>query len=129
MSMDMTPPIPLTGKALDKWRELWPRLFVEGYADDRQADQIALYCQAFADFVEANERLEQSGKLVKDSRNRVVVSPWLALRNQASDEMRRLADVIGLRTDDQRRARLRDYFEHVAEEDEEEPHGAPGSLH
>ena len=102
------PPDILTGEALDEWNRIVPTLAAEALVDDLDMPTIAAYCRVYARWREAEKRLDESGlivvQMVGDER-KPMDSPYLAIANRALDQMRALAEQIGLSS--QRRIRTR----------------------
>jgi len=53
---------------------------------DRTA--LALYCEAYAEYMEASEHIRQHGLLLKSPMGYPIQSPYLAIRNKAAEQMR-----------------------------------------
>ena len=70
-------------KRLDQWSELF-------------SAELAIYAEAFADWREASEHLERTGKIIKSPSDYPIQNPWLAIRNRARDTMMKAAADMGL---------------------------------
>lgn len=55
-----------------------------------------MYCQAYASYIEACEKVNAQGPLQKDKQDRVFANPYVAARDQASKTMLELASELGI---------------------------------
>ena len=100
--------------AQEKFDELLPGLEGSGRLDPVERDALALYCAAWADWVEAGEqvaklgrivkaggrtRYDRDGKLVEKAADRLVPNPYLAIQQEAARNMERLAMRLRLTPD------------------------------
>ena len=92
------PPCPkhLKGEARLEWRRLGRKLVECGLFADIDTGALALYCQAFARWVEAEAKLAEFGIVVKAPSGFVQQSPYLAIANKAMDQMTRLLVEFGM---------------------------------
>lgn len=81
---------PLSPIANQRWAILAENI------DPSQGDLLAVYCEAYADWTEASERVATGGRLVKDARGKVTPSPWLTIRDHAAIVMERLGATLNL---------------------------------
>ncbi len=70
-------------KRLDQWSDLF-------------CTELAIYAEAFADWREADEHLERTGKIIKSPSDFPIQNPWLAIRNKARETMMKAASDMGL---------------------------------
>jgi len=98
---DVVPPAPswLKGRASDKWVGLWS-LFDRSRINPKvHSDLVALYCQAYSDFLEACDQISQRGLIVKDKNDRVVPNPFVEIRDTAMRQIIDIGKTIGLSPD------------------------------
>ena len=86
----------LQGEARKEWRRLGKRLIECGLFADIDAGALALYCQAWARWVEAEEKLTEYGTVVKAPSGFLQQSPYLSIANKAMDQMTRLLVEFGM---------------------------------
>ena len=68
---------------LDQWSDLF-------------VSELAIYAEAFADWREASEHLERTGKIIKSPSDFPIQNPWLAIRNKTRETMMKAAADMGL---------------------------------
>jgi P27 family predicted phage terminase small subunit len=86
-------------RAHDRWRALWPILDRSRIKPELHSDYVCQYCVAYADIRDAQEKMDQMGKLVKDKQGRVTVNPYQVLYDAAVNKMAALGDMLGIRPD------------------------------
>lgn len=94
-------------RALEKWQVIWLALERTRVSVNAHGDFVAQYCIAYSDMRDAVERMRNS-KLVKETRTvgvgdkaktsieKVTVSPFQGIYDNATRNMERLAKLIGL---------------------------------
>lgn len=111
MSDNPTPPVPgwlaKYPRAVEQWETLWPCLERTRIKPAMHGMIVAQYCVAYSNMRDALERLER-GKLVAEKRTvgvgakanttieKVTVSPYQAIYDNATREMDRLGRMLGL---------------------------------
>jgi P27 family predicted phage terminase small subunit len=85
-------------RAHTRWKALWPTLDPDIVDPVKHFDYVCLYCQAYADMRDANERLAMQGKLVKDKYDRIVPNPYVTVAEKAVQQMTELGRTLGLNT-------------------------------
>lgn len=96
------PPVPkhLNKVARREWNRIVKLLLAAKLVTELDRAALAAYCQAWANWVEASERVEAlkaTGQLVTMTENGYpVASPWLGIQKRASDEMRQYLTEFGL---------------------------------
>jgi P27 family predicted phage terminase small subunit len=83
-------------RAHARWKALWPILDAAIVDPVKHFDYVCLYCQAYADMRDANERLAMQGKLVKDKYDRIVPNPYVTVAEKAVQQMTELGRMLGL---------------------------------
>lgn len=90
------PPAHLSTAALEEWKRLAPELARLGVLTSLDRAALAGYCQAYADWIEAEAKLRQHGKLMRGHRGRLVKSPYVRLRDSALVLMLKFSAEFGL---------------------------------
>jgi P27 family predicted phage terminase small subunit len=86
----------LQGEAREEWQRMGERLFEHGLLTEIDGPALALYCQAWERWVEAEENLRKYGVVIKSPNNFPMPSPYLAIANQAMAQMIRLLAEFGM---------------------------------
>jgi P27 family predicted phage terminase small subunit len=80
-----------------EWHDITSLLFEHGMITGVDGKSLAIYCIAFADYIEAISMLEEHGKTQTSTRTRTESrSPWLGIKDRAEDVMRRYLIEFGL---------------------------------
>lgn len=90
------PPEHLGDAAQEHWHEIAHELAEVGILTTIDRDALALYCEAFARWVDANQHVREFGPLVKAPSGYPMQSPFLAIANKAFDQMRALLTEFGM---------------------------------
>lgn len=90
------PPKLLAGEALREWRRVTPLLAEVGLIALLDRAIVASYCTAYARWVEAEKVLVKEGLIVKAPSGYPIFSPYLAIANRAMDQVRQMAEQIGM---------------------------------
>jgi P27 family predicted phage terminase small subunit len=90
------PPAHLTGEALIEWNRVAPDLFKAGVLTIADRAALAVYCQAWADWVEACGEMAVGNKVITTEKGYQVQSPWVGIANRAMDKMLKFASEFGL---------------------------------
>lgn len=77
------PPASLTGEAVAEWRRRAPQLSALGLLTDVDQPAMIAYCRAWARYVKAEAKVEESGEVVKTSSGHPIQNPYLAIANKA----------------------------------------------
>ena len=89
-------PSHLVVEARREWKRLGRKLVECGLLTEIDAGALALYCQAWARWVEAERALERYGVVVKSPSGFPMQSPYLAIANKAMEQMTRLLTEFGM---------------------------------
>lgn len=92
----LTHPKHLQGEARLEWRRLGRRLVEVGLFADIDAGALALYCQAWARWVEAESKLAEFGIVIKTPSGFLQQSPYLSIANKAMEQMAKLLVEFGM---------------------------------
>lgn len=90
------PPEHLSEAAREHWHQIAHELAEVGILTVLDQDALALYCEAYARWVNANQQIQQFGPLVKAPSGYPMQSPFLAIANKAFDQMRALLTEFGM---------------------------------
>jgi P27 family predicted phage terminase small subunit len=89
-------PSHLTSVARKEWRRLAPVLHGIGVLKVADRAALAAYCQSYARWVEAEEKLRDTPMLLKTPSGYVQQSPWLSVANKQLELMGRYMSELGL---------------------------------
>jgi P27 family predicted phage terminase small subunit len=109
-------PRDLPAEAKAEWRRVVPELEGMGLLATVDRGALIRYCTAWADWVELQRLIQQSGKVLKGSRGHLVRNPLWFMRNDAEQTVTELGKQLGLTP----AARLRVGVRHEVAEDLEE---------
>jgi P27 family predicted phage terminase small subunit len=91
-----TRPPHLQGEARKEWSRLGRRLRDAGLLTDIDKTALAIYCQAWARWLEAEEQLAKYGTVIMTPSSFPVQSPYLAIANKAMEQMTRILVEFGM---------------------------------
>ena len=109
-------PAGLSGEAQAEWQRIVPELEAMGLLTTVDRGVLMRYCQAWADWLTANEKLAASGMLIRGRRDALVRNPLWLLRNDAEAVLSDLGKQLGLTP----AARLRQDIKHDMPEEEDD---------
>lgn len=89
------PPAVLKGFALQVWHDTAPELEAAGIGTKVEANALACYCQAIADYHAAQTSIDELGLVVKTERG-IVKNPSVTIKNQAALHILKFANAFGL---------------------------------
>ncbi|MCA0871457.1 phage terminase small subunit P27 family [Seohaeicola saemankumensis] len=97
-TLDALPRCPahLSTVARKEWRRLATPLHEAGILTLADRTALAAYCQAYARWVEAEERLAETPMLIRTPSGYAQQSPWLTVANKQIDLMGRYMAELGL---------------------------------
>lgn len=90
------PPAHLSPVAKQEWRRAGKLLHSMGLISDLDLAAFALYCTAWARWVEAEQALSTYGVMLKSPNGFPVQSPYLSVANRAMDQIRSLLSEFGM---------------------------------
>ena len=92
------PPAPshLAPAAKAEWRRTGKLLLALGLVTDIDRAAFAVYCQAYARWVEAEDNLRQFGMIVKAPSGYPIPSPFLSIANQSMAQIQRMLGEFGM---------------------------------
>ena len=86
----------LQGEARKEWRRTGRRLLACGLLTEIDGAALALYCQAWARWVDAEAALVRYGTVIRAKSGFPVQSPYLAIANKAMEQMTKLLVEFGM---------------------------------
>ena len=95
---DGFPPAPsyLKKRSKAEWRRMGKRLFDAGLLTELDETALAAYCQAFSQWVEANEQIQEHGATIWTAQGGLARSPWVGIASEAWKEMTRMLGEFGM---------------------------------
>ncbi len=90
------PPGHLTVGALTEWNRISQQLFNLGLLSGIDRTELAMYCQAYDRWVEAEKVIEEKGVLYKTKSGNVMTSPMLWVANKAMDQCHKFLTEFGM---------------------------------
>ena len=92
------PPCPrwLSLEAKREWRSLGPKLRAAGIMTELDGTALALLCQTWARWVEAEAKVTELGAVVEGSHGQLMRSPYTRISAQAADQLLRLLVEFGM---------------------------------
>lgn len=87
----------LTKEAKRQWKKISKTLFRIGVLTEIDGTALSMYCDAWARWVDANEKLQKFGPVFKSPKSGFpILSPYVAVASQAFEQMRRLLCEFGM---------------------------------
>ena len=86
----------LQGEARKEWRRIGRKLLACGLLTEIDGAALALYCQAWARWIEAEGNLVRYGTVIKAPSGYPIASPYLSIANTAMAQMTRLLVEFGM---------------------------------
>jgi len=90
------PPSHLSAEAKREWWRLGKQLAAMGLMTKVDRAALALYCQAWARWLEAEVALKKYGVIVKSPNGFPMQSPYLAVANKAMEQIRAMLTEFGM---------------------------------
>jgi P27 family predicted phage terminase small subunit len=92
----LDPPSFLTELAQAKYHEVAPMLHRNRLLTEADTDTLAVYCQTWARYVEAETRLQTEGATTRAASGYEQVSPWVTIAKNCRADLLKLGDRLGL---------------------------------
>jgi P27 family predicted phage terminase small subunit len=86
----------LQGEARKEWSRVGRKLLAYGLVTDVDRSALAIYCQAWSRWVEAEQQLAKYGTVIKSPNGYPMQSPYLAIANKAMDQMAKILVEFGM---------------------------------
>ena len=90
------PPAHLSAEAKREWWRLGKQLAALGLMTSIDRGALAMYCQAWARWLEAEQALKTYGVMVKSPNGFPMQSPYLAVANKAMEQIRAMLTEFGM---------------------------------
>ena len=91
------PPKVLTGAALEEWNRLTVELDKTGILTMLDMEVLATFCKVYVRWCEAEAELDKGALVVKaPNTGYPILNPYLGIANRALDQLRKLANELGL---------------------------------
>jgi P27 family predicted phage terminase small subunit len=102
------PPCPphLVGEARKEWNRMAKQLLELGLLTSVDRAALAAYCQAWAQWIEAHEKLAELGMIVKTESGYPVLSPWWTVATQSAKQMKSFLTEFGMTPGSRSRLRV-----------------------
>ncbi len=95
-SDDITCPKHLSYHAKLEWRRIVPQLKKLGLLTNIDRSALAAYCQAYGRWVDAENKIRESGYLHRTKSGNVLTSPYLWVANKAMEQMYKFLAEFGM---------------------------------
>ena len=92
----MSCPRHLSDVARKEWHRVVKELGAAGLLTVVDRTALAAYCQSFANWVEAEQELQENGRVMKFDSGYQQVSPWVTIAKQSLAEMRAFMTEFGM---------------------------------
>ena len=89
-------PAHMSDLAKKEWARLRSKLLAAGLLTEIDANVLAMYCIAWARWVEAEDQIQRIGPVVKTKIGNLVQNPYLAVANKSMDQMLLYARELGM---------------------------------
>ena len=93
---DLDPPTWLDGAAVEEWRRLAPMLNKLGLLTEVDSQAFAAYCQTWARWREAEDKIKEFGMVIKGRGGYPIISPFVAVANRAMNQMKAFLIEFGM---------------------------------
>lgn len=114
LPVDLDAPEYLTDAARTKWDEVAPVLARNGLLTECDLDTLAVYCQTWVRWLEAEAEINVHGTTSIAKTGYQQVSPWVTIAKQCRSDLLKLGDRLGLNAS----ARSRISIQPPSEDDE-----------
>lgn len=91
-----TPPIELSPTALAEWQRITPILDRSRVLTEADGAALAIYCETFAEWIDATRRVRRQGMLLPTAAGGLKVNPLAAVAAKARTDAARLLTEFGL---------------------------------
>ena len=90
------PPAILSEQALAQWEVVAPQLHQMGVLTMIDATLLDMYCVAYGNWCEAQEKIRKFGPLTKSPSGHLQQSPYMQIANKAFEQMRAMLPEFGM---------------------------------
>jgi P27 family predicted phage terminase small subunit len=92
----MAPPSWLDGVGLTEWERVSPMLERLGLLTEIDGQALATYCQTYARWREAEDKIKEFGMVIKGRGGYPIISPFVAVANRAMNQMKAFLIEFGM---------------------------------
>lgn len=92
----LEPPKELSGAALEQWHEIIGHLQDSKIISNIDIHALAMYCEVYARWVNANNEIRARGVVVKNSEGVIMQSPFFHVANKSFAQMKSLLVEFGM---------------------------------
>ena len=96
LSDNIVMPEHLSKKAKKQWEKIVEQLTGAGIMTNLDQDALELYCEAYAKWADANDKLRTHGMVVKAPSGYPIPSPYLSIANKAFEQLRQMMIEFGM---------------------------------
>jgi P27 family predicted phage terminase small subunit len=89
-------PSGLSRRANAEWRRVSKELFKLGLLSRIDRAALAAYCESWADWLDATEKVNELGKVIKTQNGNVIENPYYSIKKRASEIMHRYLTEFGM---------------------------------
>jgi len=90
-------PPQLCDEARAEWGRITPLLYAMGVLAEVDRAAVAAYCEYWAEWADAREKIRATGKIIKAGKNGYpIANPYVAIANTAADLMRKFIVEFGM---------------------------------
>ncbi|MFO7905810.1 MAG: phage terminase small subunit P27 family [Pirellulaceae bacterium] len=89
-------PAGLSDKGKAHWKKVSADLKDAGILTNIDVHALAMYCESYARWADANEKIQQYGPVVKTPNGFPAQSPYIQIANKAFDQMRAMLTEFGM---------------------------------
>jgi P27 family predicted phage terminase small subunit len=89
-------PAHLRGEALCEWQRVCAQLHPLGLLTAVDRNSLAVYCLAYAEWIEADNMVKQQGKVLISDKGNSYLNPWVGIRNKAAEQMHKISQQFGM---------------------------------
>jgi len=82
------PPTHLDNRAIDEWNQVTKELFDLGIIGKIDRSALAAYCQSYAIWAEASDRLKEEGLVIMTTNGNLIQNPLLTIVNRSRESVR-----------------------------------------
>ena len=86
----------LSKPAREEWARITPLLKDLGLISQLDLVELSFYCQAWGDHVQAENMIRRNGKVLKDAKGRLYISPWVKHSKESKELAHKFLVEFGL---------------------------------
>jgi len=89
-------PSHLDALAKEEWNRIVPELELSGLLSQVDRAALAAYCQSWSRWVDAEEKIQMTGPVIKTNKGYPIQNPYLGIANTALEHMRKFLIEFGM---------------------------------